>query len=326
MSDLSLDTSKLENVKTRGSKTTAACPACRAAGGDKKGDHLVIFQGGKYGCAAFQGDKPHRQEIFAHAGILKELTAAEKKAWAKRKYEADLADMRRIQRKKRQEQITDKIKAELESKLEPYLSDEWKVGLWESSPIRFDHMEAAPRDFLQFLFKPKDILWLGGQYDSGKPKHAANFRTCADWIKDEVLPERIAAGTFKPGSISRCGDNVLTSPYIVLESDKMIGHKPITDAEKEVNKAMFAAFIIYAQKRLGLILRVVIDTGNKSLHAWFDRPPEGALKVIKSMAEGLRLDSDVINNGDFSPLRMPHCIHDDTKQSAQIIYLNPITA
>jgi len=66
---MALDISKLENVKkAAGGKLTARCPACAAAGADNKGEHLVIYPDGKYGCAANPDDKAHRKEVFALAG------------------------------------------------------------------------------------------------------------------------------------------------------------------------------------------------------------------------------------------------------------------
>ena len=69
-SEISLDTARLENVKhLDGGAIRAACPACRKAGSDKSGEHLLIQTGGKYGCAANPNDREHRQEIFRLAGI-----------------------------------------------------------------------------------------------------------------------------------------------------------------------------------------------------------------------------------------------------------------
>ena len=67
--EISLDTARLENVKhLDGGGVRAACPACRAVGSDKSGDHLLIQPGGKFGCATNPGDSEHRQEIFKLAG------------------------------------------------------------------------------------------------------------------------------------------------------------------------------------------------------------------------------------------------------------------
>ena len=68
-----LDTAKLENVKERNGKTVAACPACREAGHDRSGEHLVLFEDGKFGCIAYPGDdaeaRNHRKNVFRLAGV-----------------------------------------------------------------------------------------------------------------------------------------------------------------------------------------------------------------------------------------------------------------
>lgn len=65
---MKLDVSKLENVRKRGNKTIAACPACRECGRDKSGDNLAIFENDVFACAANQGDKEHDSRILQLAG------------------------------------------------------------------------------------------------------------------------------------------------------------------------------------------------------------------------------------------------------------------
>lgn len=67
---MALDQTKLQNVKklTDGA-IRARCPACAAAGKDTSGEHLKIYSDGRYACAANQGDKAHRKEIFRLVGI-----------------------------------------------------------------------------------------------------------------------------------------------------------------------------------------------------------------------------------------------------------------
>lgn len=65
---MSLDFSKLLNVQKKADKTTAACPACAENGGDTKGNHLVIWPDGRFGCAVHSQDSAHRKRIFALAG------------------------------------------------------------------------------------------------------------------------------------------------------------------------------------------------------------------------------------------------------------------
>ena len=69
MNELCLDITRLENVKQQADGSTrAACPACRASGSDKSGDHLRIEQSGKFGCAANPSNGDHRKQIFKLAG------------------------------------------------------------------------------------------------------------------------------------------------------------------------------------------------------------------------------------------------------------------
>ena len=79
---MSLDFSKLENVKTTNGKTTARCPACMETGGDEGGDHLVLYPGGKFGCVVHEGDHEHRRRIYALAGERKvEPTRKARRTW-----------------------------------------------------------------------------------------------------------------------------------------------------------------------------------------------------------------------------------------------------
>ncbi len=66
---MKLDTTKLENLEELPDKWVARCPACAEDGHDNKGDHLVIYPNGKYGCVACQGDTEHRRRIWRLAGV-----------------------------------------------------------------------------------------------------------------------------------------------------------------------------------------------------------------------------------------------------------------
>jgi len=59
---------KLKNVVQRDGKIVAQCPACHQAGADSKGDHLVVYPGGEFGCVANPGDKEHNKQILKLVG------------------------------------------------------------------------------------------------------------------------------------------------------------------------------------------------------------------------------------------------------------------
>ncbi len=56
---MGLDSSKLENIKKRGSITIARCPACAEDGGDNKGEHLFINNEGRFGCVLYHERKEY---------------------------------------------------------------------------------------------------------------------------------------------------------------------------------------------------------------------------------------------------------------------------
>lgn len=64
-----LNTDKLTNVTHRpDGSLIARCPACAEAGNDNRGEHLIIFPNGRFGCATHPGDPEHRKKIFKLAG------------------------------------------------------------------------------------------------------------------------------------------------------------------------------------------------------------------------------------------------------------------
>jgi hypothetical protein len=65
-----IDTSKLQKVdKKPNGEIIAQCPACAAASGDTKGEHLIVYPSKAFACVANLKDKAHNQEIFKLVGI-----------------------------------------------------------------------------------------------------------------------------------------------------------------------------------------------------------------------------------------------------------------
>lgn len=71
INNMSLDISKLENVKEKHSHIRARCPACAEQGHDHKGNHLSIDEQGRFTCVLYPGEggKCHRKRIFELTGI-----------------------------------------------------------------------------------------------------------------------------------------------------------------------------------------------------------------------------------------------------------------
>jgi hypothetical protein len=70
----SIDAANLENLKEQrgGAFRNARCPACAAMGGDRSGNHLIVFPTGAFGCVLYPGHSPearnHRRIILEIAG------------------------------------------------------------------------------------------------------------------------------------------------------------------------------------------------------------------------------------------------------------------
>ena len=240
---------------------------------------------------------------------------------------ADAVTKRNAERREQENaaRITEALRGRRMEILTPFLSSSWRADFWDDSPTILDSpIEDDAGLFIRGLFDPEDVLWLGDQFDSGDARHAANFRPAREWLRLEILTPRIASGIFKPGSISRSDCNLISSPFIVIESDDLIGHKPTDDDEREENKRLCAALICLCRDRLKLTLRAVIDTGGKSLHGWFDRPSDEALEALLSVAQGLAIDAAVVTRAS-NPLRLPGCVHQATGRPARLHYLNSKT-
>lgn len=66
---MSLDLKKLEKlVGLADGMKRARCPACAEKRQDTKGEHLLIYPDGRFGCCLFPRDREHRKQIFALAG------------------------------------------------------------------------------------------------------------------------------------------------------------------------------------------------------------------------------------------------------------------
>jgi len=65
---MALDLKKLEGVRRVGDKIIARCPACAASGHDERGEHVVLYPDGRFGCVKHQGDAEHRRLIWKLAG------------------------------------------------------------------------------------------------------------------------------------------------------------------------------------------------------------------------------------------------------------------
>ena len=66
---LTIDLEKLENKRRDSNGWTAACPLCRSNGSDKTGNHLKVYNSGKFSCIVAPRDKDHNRGILELVGM-----------------------------------------------------------------------------------------------------------------------------------------------------------------------------------------------------------------------------------------------------------------
>lgn len=225
---------------------------------------------------------------------------------------------------KQQSALTATLASKRMELLSPYLSSDWRADFFHDSPLHLEPShDGQTRQLIESLFEPQDILWMGDTYDSGQPAHRANFRPACEWLETQHLPPRLSAGTYRQGSISRSHSHLVTQPYLIIESDDLIGHKPENDREREENRRLNAALMHFLADRFQLDLRALIDTGGKSLHGWFTHPGEEVKAALSRLLDGLAIDPAVFHRASCAPLRAPGCLHEVTGRRASLSYLNP---
>jgi hypothetical protein len=311
----SLEFSRLGNLRQHASgKVTARCPACAEVERDRKGNHLVIYPGGKYGCVAAPGDKIHNRRIFALAGMA---TGVPETCMRSYRQQRILQKHRELEARR----LTETVRQCRQALVERYA---WSgEDVWDDSPQRIDgdFAERCPRHFFTSLFHPDSIIWAGDVHESGQPHHSRNWKSCGEWttIRGRIGPMTSPA-IWKPGTCSRSAGNVISSPYTVLDFDGFDGIKPSTPAELERHLRDSLAIIRWLRDFFRWELAAILHTGGKSLHAWFHAPPDDILQSLKTPAGGLGIDSGLIGRPEH-PCRLPGQIHHVTGRISRVLWL-----
>lgn len=316
-----IDLTRLEKIRHVGNKIVARCPACASAGNDRSGDHFVIMESGKFGCAALPGDSEHRREIFALVGICGEGKPDPRRdrEWREqRDKERQLAESRRhliaTAREKRNAIIA----------RHPWAPED----LWESSPQRIDSelVTSDPRHFLATMFPRDSHVWSGEVFHSGT-RHVDHWRTVADWLASPLshIGPMTTPAVWKPGTNNRTAENTQAAPYVVLDFDGFDDQKPESAAEIREHIRASLAITRWMWEKLGWRLATIVWTGSKSIHAWFHTPPPAVLQSLRNSATALGIDSGLIGRPEH-PCRLPGQIHAKTRKASRTLWIQEPTA
>ena len=196
-----------------------------------------------------------------------------------------------------------------------------EVDLWEASPVRLlDSPEKDTELFLQTLYDPETGLFIGTQYDT-------KVRTVAQWIAlfkkhptplPFICPNPVDGQLHptKSGALSyRCDEAVCKFKFAVLEFDTLSRNEQ---------------FAFWGEMLNELPLVTLIDSGNKSLHAWIRVPDVHTFedwkikieqKLFEQCLKPLGIDTACKNPSHMS--RLPGCIRKGTGRWQRLLYLNP---
>lgn len=170
--------------------------------------------------------------------------------------------------------------------------------------------DSDPSDFNVWkgLWRSQDIIWVGEPHESGQWFH----RNCFQTAEEAGLRGHFScASTFKLATQSRSNDSVASTPFLIVEGDSVLGKQPENDLEKRENKLACAAIFRWLEREVGLTLRCVIDSGNKSLHGWFNMPPEALYNDLKTLLPFMGCDRAMFKPSQ--PARVPGIMRDNGK-------------
>ena len=196
-----------------------------------------------------------------------------------------------------------------------------EVDFWEASPERLPDSPAKDAKLLlQTIYDPDDCLFIGTQYDT-------KVRTVDQWIdlfKNNPMPLPFICpnpldGQLHPtksGALSyRCDEAVCKFKFTVLEFDTLSRNEQ---------------FAFWGEMLNELPLVTLIDSGNKSIHAWIRVPDVHTLeewkikieqKFFEQCLKPLGIDTACKNPSHMS--RLPGCIRKGTGRWQKLLYLNP---
>jgi hypothetical protein len=191
----------------------------------------------------------------------------------------------------------------------PIQPEEW----CDISPILMpENREHDDWRLLLQVLPQEDRIWIGDFRDSGRPEHMQNFREVGTWLRESGCPGPfVCPACFQPSSIQRNEANVMWNRFVIVESDTL-------------SKAEVGSVFLWLAKSWPLV--AVVDTGNKSLHGWFERPqglPVKTWKENEAVLEGFGCDVAMLRPSQ--PCRLPGWLREIPGRWQTLIYLDHMT-
>lgn len=173
----------------------------------------------------------------------------------------------------------------------------WPIAdVFHESPVMSNSPEEDGKLFLR-LYNLNDTLWIGEPTDSGREEKKDHFKPVSEWISQDIDFHFTCPSTFKAGSFSRSNENVLSRPFLVIESDTLTQDETCS---------------LFKWMKGFLVLRAIIFTGGKSMHGWFEFPRLDLFEKLKVCLPELGCDEALFKPSQ--PVRMPGIKRNDQWQ------------
>lgn len=179
-----------------------------------------------------------------------------------------------------------------------------------ASPVAINLPVERQHRYIFDLFNDDDVLWCAPSVKcTGARWHDKYFHKAARWAREYKCPGAfICPNTFEAGTFSRSDANIARRRFLVVESDTL---------SRDQVGAVFKWMIVC----LGMSLRAVVNTGGRSLHAWFTYPSEGLPEKLRIILEGLGCEPAMFRPAQ--PCRLPGVRRPDTGCWQELLYLAP---
>ena len=187
------------------------------------------------------------------------------------------------------------------------------ADLWERSPYRFDDDTPHPEAIIDCLFPADCLLCAAGALELAQTAPRESFRGRLG-LAQFVVPSPMSAltGLKQDGHVSpRCLDNTGPRRYLVVEQDD-------GTADEQ------AAVIAHLADRAPLAL--VVQSGGKSLHAWFSCADTADETIRRFFAYAVELGADPATWTPCQLVRMPDGMRrrpDGSTVRQFVLYFNP---
>lgn len=212
------------------------------------------------------------------------------------------------QKQRWREALAAKATALLPAVLEKY---HWPVDeIAAASPVAITLPVERQHRYIFDLFDDDDVLWCAPSVRcTGSHRHEKHFRKASRWARESLCPGAfVCPNPFEVGASSRSDSNIARVKFLILESDKL-------------DRNQVGAVFRWLKECYEMALRAVVDTGRRSLHAWFELPAEGLTEKLEIILSALGCDPAMFRPAQ--PCRLPGVKRPGAGRWQELLYLAP---